>query len=360
MTLGNIKKNILVDSFFAFQIVISIIFFITGSPLLLYLFLCFLPFNLLILFLKGVELKSTFIVGLLLLIILLFGFNNKYSINLWLPSLILSFNCFVIACQFYSDVARKYMLFIVFILNIYVFFIGFLNGFSLDFGELIFFERSRNIVSAVLILFFIHYMLLSYIHNKNVNIFLAGFLLLNCFILFGRTGIVISSILFLSVIYKSYSKFLFYVFLMVVSAIVIIYNTYLYAYFKDKTNFSSGLDSPRQDLVGEYFYNISGSDLIFGRNIFDCCSQIVFMGNPHNSFILGHMYYGLGYILFLFVVLVVIIYSKNYYILFLFLLIVFRYSLDSIGLFYIMDFTLYSLIYFAYKRNSLVSRLGRV
>ncbi|MFV5383193.1 hypothetical protein [Acinetobacter towneri] len=360
MILSHIKKNVLVDIFFAFQIVISIIFFVTGLPLLLYLFLCFLPFNLIIMFLKGVELKSIFIVGVLFLIILLFGFNNNYSENLWLPSLVLSFNCFLISCQFYSDSARKYMFFIVFILNIYVFFVGFVNGFSLDFGEMIFFERSRNIVSAVLILFFIHYMLLSHIHNKKVNIFLAGFLLLNCFILFGRTGIVISSILFLSVVYKVYSKFLFYIILMFVSAIVAVYNTFLYEYFKNKTNFASGLDSPRADLFSEYFYNISGSDLMFGRNIFDCCSQIVLMGNPHNSFILGHMYYGLGYVLLLLLILIIIVFSKNLYIIFLFSLVFFRYSLDSIGLFYIVDFALYFLIYFAYKKGDLRFRLDGV
>lgn len=345
-----INKSNLVDFFVLFQILICIIFMMTANPNLLYMFSAFLPLNILICFsFKGINRYSIIIFGIVFFILIGFAVNNKYPYQLWFPSLILSFNCLLMASLFTSDFSRKITYYICIFLNIYVFFIGSINGFSLDFGELIFKDRSRNIVSAVLILFYILYLNLSFFHNKKISIFLTIFLLINCVILFGRSGILISSVLFIFVLYKYFNRKVFLSALFIFISIAFIFKFVILSYMDTRTNFTSGLESPRKDLFNEYLYNISMEEIFFGRNIYDCCSEIVFMGNPHNSFLLGHMYYGIGYILILIFIIILVLLSKDFVKIFLLSIVILRYSIDTLGLFYILDLPLFSIFYLAYK-----------
>ena len=225
------------------------------------------------------------------------------------------------------------------------------GDFHPDFGNHIFAESSRNYVSAILIVYYIAYAALSFIENKKVSIFATVFLLLSCIILFGRTGIAVSGVLLLYAIYNNYGakiSILFTIFLTGLSSII-------YYYAMEYTNFADGLDTPRTLMIREYISSISESEIIFGRNFFQCCETIVAFGpNPHNSFIQLHSLYGLYGISLSILVFLIVLISKNISLTFLLFLIYFRYFFDVLGLFYFLDFSI--IIIFLYCLDSILKR----
>lgn len=342
-----IGKQNLFSFFCFFQILLVITFVMSGNGLFLKISSLFLPFNILFLFLmKKIHYKETFLFLIFLFILLIFGILSPVSMSIWMPSLIIGINTFLIALIFNNNLAFRFIYFLLFFANCFVFFKWYQSGYLSWFGEELIPGRSRNIVSAYLIVFQIYYFVLCDINSKKINVFLSFFTFLNCILLFGRTGIVLGFMLFLFAVYKRYGK-VFFIGLLTLGSMFL---GVIYTYIFTQTNFERGLDSPRSALYRDYFMGINQYDLFFGRNISQCCSLIAsYTGNPHNSFILGHSQFGIMHTITFTIIFVVVILSRKIELVFLLFILYFRYYFDTIGMFSVFDMPIFLIFIQAYK-----------
>lgn len=346
-----IKPHITKKSLFSFicmlQVLLAIAFVLSGNGIFLKIFSSFLPLNVCFLFLlKNINYREFLIFGFFIIFIIFFAALSPAGMSIWLPSLIIGINVFLIALIFNDNLAFKSIYYLLFIINFFIIFKWYQSGYLSWFGDELMPGRSRNIVSAYLIIFQIYYFLLCEINSKKVNSFLSFFTFVNCVLLFGRTGIALGFILLLFSVYKSYGK-AFFIFLLSLGAV---FSGSIYIYIFTQTNFERGLDSPRAALFREYFMGINEYELFFGRNITQCCSLITSYGdNPHNSFLLGHSQFGIMHTIIFFIIFLVVILSKKIELIFLMVLLYFRYSFDAIGMFSVFDIPIFLIFIQAYK-----------
>lgn len=332
-----IRKAFIVDLLVLTQLLCPFFFYLTQSSFVLYFFVSFIPVNLYILFkYNNIKIKYFFGVILFYFILLIFGLLGKSELNAVFFSLILiSINNFILPFLSKSVLLKRMLSIVFFIIAFYVLILGILNGFDPNFGNEILGAASRNYVSAILILYFIAYLVLSLINKEKASVILALLLVFDCIILYGRTGVLISSLLLLFTIYLKFNKIVFYS--MLISLLMIA--GAIYSYVSENTGFSGGLETPRTQMLNEYLQNMSSLDILFGRSFYECCNTVVFYGvNPHNSFIAGHHVFGIFHTIVSILILLIVYWSRCYYFLFLLGLIYLRYWYDVLGLFYILDF----------------------
>lgn len=157
--------------------------------------------------------------------------------------------------------------------------------------NMIFFQASRNIVTTyilfpVIACFFVF-------RQQKLFLLLALLSLFMCFLLKGRTAIILSGVLVCVAIFRCYglkslllTSFYFIPLIFVVDLNVII------EAFVEHTNFSEGLETTRSIIYAEYFSGFNLEDFLIGRS-FDGMSIITLLNNnPHNSFLLIHSLFG--------------------------------------------------------------------
>ena len=340
------KKNL--TSFFCLlQILLTITFVITGNGFFLKAFSLFLPLNILFIFLiKKVNYNELLLFFICVFFLIIFGMLSPIGLAIWLPSLIIGINVFLIALIFNDNLAFKTISYLLLFFNFLILFKWYQSGYLSWFGDELLPGRSRNIVSAYLIIFQIYYFLLCEINSKKINSFLSFFTFVNCVLLFGRMGIALGFILLLFSVYRSYGK-AFFIFLLSLGGV---FFGAIYTYIFTQTNFERGLDNPRAALFREYFMGIDEYELFFGRNISQCCSLITsYDGNPHNSFLLGHSQFGIMHTIIFFIIFLVVILSKRIELVFFMVLLYFRYSFDVIGMFSVFDIPIFLIFIQAYK-----------
>ncbi len=328
-------------------------FYFTNSSLALYMAIPFFIVNSFIIF-RYIEVsaKYIFIFGLIVL-----GFFFSLMLNSWdfsiqiFSGLVLLFWNITLSILALKYKVRKILLLIFCLFSSYVFFQGFLNRFDPDFGNHILAESSRNYVSAILIIYYISYAVLSYIDKSKVGILISLLLFVNCVILFGRTGIAVSCMLLIYAIYDNYGTKVS----VLISIVLATLSSIIYYYALEYTNFADGLETPRTLMIKEYIENINEREFLLGRNFFDCCQTIVAFGpNPHNSFIALHSIYGFYGISISIFALMVVFFSRKFALFFLLILIYFRYFFDVLGLFYFLDFAI--VMIFIYCLDSVLKR----
>ena len=110
-----IGKQNLFSFFCFFQILLVITFVMSGNGLFLKISSLFLPFNILFLFLmKKIHYKETFLFLIFLFILLIFGILSPVSMSIWMPSLIIGINTFLIALIFNNNLAFRFIYFLLF------------------------------------------------------------------------------------------------------------------------------------------------------------------------------------------------------------------------------------------------------
>lgn len=337
--------------FVFFESLFPILFYLTNSSIFLYLPLLFTVFNIIILnYLIKLKLNYILYIGLVFLFLVLFLILNRYPFEIsYFSGLVLFLWNITLAILLVNISFSKALIgFIFFSFSFFVLFLGGVNGFDPDFGNHIFLESSRNYVSAVCIIYYICYVGLAIYHKTKVNILFSVLLVIVCIALFGRSGIALSIILFMHAVFYNYGiKYLFLISFLVLALIgPIIYFAINY------TNFSDGLETPRDLMRYEYLNNMSSFDILFGRNFYQCCQTIVAFGpNPHNSFIALHSLFGLfGVVLSLFPIFISLC-TKKFQLAFLILVIYVRYFYDVLGLFYILDFGLFVIFMICLKKE---------
>lgn len=337
-----------VDILVFIQILCPAFFYYFQSSLVLYFFVAFIPLNLYLIF-KINKIKISYIFYPLLIFFILFIFSllSEAEFNASFFSLIMVFfNTVLYTSLSSSRLLTKLVSFAFLFFSIIVFLLGVKSGFEPDYGNNILDSASRNYVSAILIIYFIAYSVLCLINKVNISVLLSIFLVINCIFLYGRTGTIISILLLIFVLFVRLNKFIFY-FSTIVSLFIfgLIYN-----YIIENTGFSGGLDTPRNQMLVEYFYNMSSKDVFFGRSFYECCTTIVAYGvNPHNSFIAGHHVFGIFHWIIAVAILIILAFARCYYFVFLLLVIYLRYWYDVLGLFYLLDFPIFIMLFYAFS-----------
>ena len=154
------------------------------------------------------------------------------------------------------------------------------------------------------------------------------------FFLFGRTSLIVSTLLVLLVFFYKFKNNRVVQFFAIALLGVGCY--YLLINFGDKltteTNLGAGLDTPRWQLWHIYLEHINFLNFFTGIDVTTLPMYNQFSGNPHNSFIKFHSRAGIGSILFIILFFISIfkyLKTKQYYILWLLMFLTIRASFDG-------------------------------
>lgn len=295
-----------------------------------------------------VSLPNIIIIIMLLMALFIFAYLSPYPDSYKYLAILIGLSTFILSFIFRGNSAYRMLFYFTLISNMLILYIGYKHQFNPDFGNSIFINNSRNIVSAYLIFVTIYYLLFCYILDKKISLSILVLLFINCLILYGRTGVVLSSLL---LVYGLYKRFGNIIFIGVISTLLISLN-FIYKLIIDSTNFATGIDTPRTILFKEYISGMTTQDVLFGRSIQHCCSTIVaYSNNPHNSFLMGHSFYGLTHTLLFFMIFTVILWSRKLELIFFSLIIFIRYGVDSFGLFGFPDLVLFSIFTYSLYEN---------
>lgn len=342
-----LKQQSLLNIYCVIQL-LAIIAHIATSDLRIYLFLCcFFIFNIaLVIQLRKITTLNLVIVGFSFLLLMLSGLIGPVELNALFVSWIMAFNVFFLSILMLNRGMIKYIYILLLLANILFIYFSSLNDFNPEFGNELLENKSRNYVSGTLAIFTLYYLTLCRIFEEKISIILLVLLVVSSLLLYGRSGIAISFMILLFGLYYRLGRVLFSILSIVLLSSLGIILTFLLK----ETNFSEGLDTPRNSLFSEYV-NAALNDaysFFFGVDIAKCCSIIVSYGsNPHNSFLMGHSIYGIISTIIAFVMVVVIIASKRMDIILLLLFLLIRYSLDTMGIFGYYDICLFTLFYFS-------------
>lgn len=352
------NKNSLIGLFVIMQIFSYILYLITNIyTFLFFYFLLTIPM-LFFFYKEKFNLKKFFLfIFFPLLIFMAFSFLSKQSVEINFYNLLYFITSTVSAYVLYKmKDAHKYVLFLFLVYTAFIYYYFFRYSFNPDIYNQIFSKGSRNYVSAIYIIF-LCLLILTY-DNKKINLPIIYPLLtfLGCIFLYGRSGIVVSFSILLFLLFSE-KKYILIKSLFIVILFIFIYLNIdiILTIFSEKTSFVQGAQSPRSIKNFEYINNIYNSmDLFFGRDLNLCCPTIVYYNyNPHNSFITGHLRYGISHTIFSISIFLYVLLSKKILHIFLITILYFRYSVDLIGLFTPLDITLFYLLFSVYEKNNI-------
>lgn len=210
---------------------------------------------------------------------------------------------------------------------------------------------SYNYISGLLVLAFILLFALNKIDNlsKDVrNIFFSVILVCICFMLYGRSGILLSFLVLLVSVQSALRnrgplKYLVITFIAVCGLIGFVYFYDDIVTLVMESKFKEGIESPRSVMLFEYFNQIDISTLLIGVDLNKIPLIVSFNYNPHNSFLNLHAMYGIFAILFLLAVVfcLSLVLLKDYIIGFLLLIYIGRGMFDTIIFPGVLDFAFY-------------------
>ncbi len=218
-------------------------------------------------------------------------------------------------------------------------FIFFSTQMFLDIDPNQIFNISRNFISVIL-LWGVSFHIISCIQNdKKPSVIIVILSLIFSIWATGRGGIVAFSMLlvFFPFVIKTTKLYKIVIIVLVITLVIYAFNNFydlLFEYGLGRFD-DMELESDRSSMNGDYINNIFRSfhDFIFGANLMEIPSIIEVEGNPHNSFIRLHVYYGVfGFILLMmllsFTIFRLLITKKYLYLLLLIVLLI-RSYVDS-------------------------------
>lgn len=348
-----LKRNILIAVLLIAALIMSFCRTVTGKDFFLLVYFVFTGVSLL-LYLSKIKIPKQlpfyFAFTVLFFFVVPTITDIEQTVTFHLYIFISFLSTFIIAYLVYKNPYRIKFAFTVFILFFTFFFynvysIGIFN--PAGYNDILH-NGSRNIVAAFILFITVFLISVHYQERLQTPVLYLIIPFLSCVILYGRTGVALSFIL---LIFFTYNRFNIYykVLLLTISSLIIAYFLNDLTLIVTKyTNFNTGLETPRTDMINEYINDLTFKELVFGQSFSDCCTTIMQFGeNPHNSFIKGHSRYGIAHTMFfMFVFIRIALKNKSLFILSMVLLI--KYSTDTIGLFSSLDFILFYLFLLTY------------
>jgi len=266
------------------------------------------------------------------------------------------FSCFGISWAAFefnlTKLAFEYIfLFILFLTFTLIFFFDF----SYKEFNVFLIGSSRNVYSAFFLASAIGYTLSRLYRCKRPSILLLMLFVYLSFQLYGRSSIAFSIIFLLATMlfyFKKISILIFLICAILVSLSAFFMELQLSEYFSD-TNFQSGLESGRYEMIWQYWDNLQASGLVFGQDF--TWYPVIFDhdGNPHNAFLRLHGYWGLGLIFILatfFVSQYFAVRDQKTLIAFISLIVLTRAFLDIFYLFNLFDYLFFPAIFYVFYR----------
>jgi hypothetical protein len=182
---------------------------------------------------------------------------------------------------------------------------------------------SQNGITSNLIVIHISYSVVYYLKNYKLPILLSLILVIICFYGLGRGSIIISIIILIISLFINYllsGKALAKSILIIPVICVVIYFIYKqYIVYEsdidlliERSKFSQNMsDDPRKDMLNEYLKKLNLWSLFFGSSFEGTSILKYYDGNPHNSFIRVHSFYGLVGLISVFLPFWLIIVKKS-------------------------------------------------
>ena len=208
---------------------------------------------------------------------------------------------------------------------------------------------SRNGYSAILLAFASGYVFSRVYRQKKISVVLMLLVLVLSFPLYGRSGIAMAFVLFITVLFHRSAKIALLIGF--IGLLGIIYGLdYVENFVLGATNFSSGIESPRSEMLAQYIERVDVWGLFFGVDLGSVPIVSEYKGNPHNAFILLHSYYGVAVLplLCLFVVSAWMLFvDKQYVLLMVMFVFLIRAFFDIIYLFGLFDYLVFPLLFYS-------------
>lgn len=300
------------------------------------------------------NIKAIFLILLTVLLFFIFSIPSKeYPTFVGFYNMLYGISAFISAYALYRiKEPVKYIKFVFWAYTLFILYhfatLGFSNP---DVYNEILAGSSRNYLSAISILVMVLLALTYEKEKKPIPLIYPLLTFLCCVGLFGRSGIALSAVFFFFCLFKQ-KNYKLIVISIVVMAITVFLNLHtIELLLSEKTNFTNGLSSERSIFIDEYTTHITYNltDLFFGRRLQDCCEWIVLFGNPHNSFIMGHLRYGIIHTIFSLCILLFILFSRHLTFTIFGIVILSRFFVDQLGLFTPFDLVLYYLMFLIYE-----------
>jgi hypothetical protein len=212
------------------------------------------------------------------------------------------------------------------------------------------FKGSRNSLSATLLFLFLLYSSFERFPIKK-DVLLVLTLLICAIYIESRSFIILSMVLLV------YYSFLFLhkrvkvvvASMIVIFVVIVLYQVlndqiYLQIFQRDDGSYR-GLSSRRYQLLIEYLNSLDAEGIFFGGQLSGRFWIEKYMGNPHNSLVLGHHILGIFYIFLLFSIVIFSLLYGTFHTNFLILIFIIRVSLDLLSLPGVFDL-LFFIIFF--------------
>ena len=249
--------------------------------------------------------------------------------------------CILLSSKFISNKSVKHLFAVFSILHFFLIF-------SVFFGIFYHYDEpdpigsiipwaSRNGITSYLIVIHIAYSLVFYLQKNTLPIFYTVLIFIISLYGLGRGSIIASLLLlFISLIInllvtKKWSYRIIFFSIIIILILFYFFNdnaNYLIQNINDgiqKTQFGQGMvDEGRAKIINDYINKLNIWNFLFGANFNNTSINIFFGGNPHNSFIRLHSFYGFFGFLFLFIPIInLLFYETKFTVKFIFLLLIF-------------------------------------
>lgn len=270
--------------------------------------------------------------------------NFSYSILMFI------FPGFIIAVN-RRYINPKWILFLFYAYFIYLIIHEFIL--HIDFN-ILFPAASRNFVGWISIFLCILYYFISINNGSKYSLIPSVFNLFNAILLEGRSGIIVSSLLLVAVIYELHLKKISAKNIALISIFCLLSLWAFYNFdffFEDKFTYfeNKGLENTERDYIWKAYVNSIEREpikLLIGESPYTRIEFDLFNNNLHNSFLTGHSYFGILFIItILYTIYLVISNLKNNFLVSsLTLLLLLRAFTDSVLFIQPFDFLFYATI----------------
>jgi len=352
--------NIILTAF----LLLPIVRIITGNTFWLYLYIALsiitIIFSLIINYKYRISkfiIKYRYFIIISFLCIIISLFNciryNNYSILLFSCLFIISplLSYIILKLKYLNLLFISRLILISYILIIITFMLR--KGATPDDFNHYFPGNSRNTVSEIQFFCQILYSCCFLKKHGRLPILSAVITFAISILTFGRSGILLSGILLCYTIFSNIlsvksSQLKILLMIAIIFLILILLKNYyidIINYLVLNTNFNSGLETSRLAIYKSYIGNLNFSDIIIGEDFRKSELILEYNSNPHNSFIRGHSYFGITYIIWLIYLIDILIKNNaDYKFTFLIMLIFARGFFDTSILPGFFDYIIYLLI----------------
>jgi len=227
-------------------------------------------------------------------------------------------------------------------------------GFGAEEFDVILQGVGRNGYSAILFALMIGYCILQVLNSRIIAITPILITFLAMISLYGRSSIFATGIVLLAAVHRRLGSWTYIGYIVAPVVIVLSVQYFDFNEIFEYTNFRSGVESERWDVISEWLGALKPLDLLVGVNLSTLNTVNDLDGNPHNAFIRLQSFFGaavFAVFILLFGSLYFLVVDQMYFFLVIFLAIIVKCFFDTIYLIGDLDFLLYPvLFYIAFRR----------